>query len=123
MKNEITPTALQWEVIEQDDIIHIHLIGELTRDHLRPLYDQQQPLRNKWVMARQIYWDLTQITRIDSAGFALLCDLLHQSQMNIENNNTLNQATKQVVMNNAPSQLLTLSDLFGLSPWVRQFLL
>ncbi|TCJ97930.1 phospholipid transport system transporter-binding protein [Volucribacter psittacicida] len=123
LKNHTTAKVLQWEVVEQDAIIHIHLVGELTREHLLSLYEQQQPLLHKCVKAHQIYWDLKQVTRIDSAGFAFLCDLLHQSQTNLGGGDSLDHTTKQVVINNAPSQLLTLSDLFGLSAWVKQFLI
>ncbi len=58
-------------------------------------------------------WELAGITRIDSAGFALLCDLIHLCQrLNVQ---------RQVIAH-APVQLVTLADLFGLSEWITPFL-
>ncbi len=58
-------------------------------------------------------WELAGITRIDSAGFALLCDFIHLCQR-------LNVNRQQIA--DAPGQLVTLADLFGLSEWMAPFL-
>ena len=49
-----------------------------------------------------IEFDLTEINRIDSAGFALLCDFLHDCEQ---------LPNKKVRLINPPEQLLTLADL------------
>lgn len=117
MKTQTTK-GLKWELQTQDDIIRIHLMGEFTRDTLLALDQQRTTLMNKITNYAQICWDLSEITRIDSAGFALLCEVLHQCQ------NRIGQSDKNIKIKviHCPTQLLTLSDLFGLSRWLQQFL-
>ncbi|MDU0889045.1 MAG: NTP-binding protein, partial [Haemophilus parainfluenzae] len=50
---------------------------------------------------------------IDSAGFALLCDFLHDSEQ---------LPNKKVRLINPPEQLLTLADLVNLSHWIGTFI-
>ena len=58
-------------------------------------------------------FDLTEINRIDSAGFALLCDFLHDCEQ---------LPNKKVRLINPPEQLLTLADLVNLSHWISTFI-
>ena len=63
--------------------------------------------------SKSIEFDLTNIKRIDSAGFALLCDFLHDSEQ---------LPNKKVRLINPPEQLLTLADLVNLSHWIGTFI-
>ena len=108
--------SLHWESQVNDGKMTLQLSGELSRNTLLPLWQQ----RTSFLLERQssgqtILWDLTQITRIDSAGFALLCEFLQYNQ-------TLLVKEQTQILQNPPSQLLTLADLFGLSDWIAQFI-
>ena len=99
--------SLHWESNQHDDKITLRLKGELSQNTLLPLWQQ----RASFLLARKtetldVHWDLSQVNRIDSAGFALLCDFLNE---------------RKQLLQNPPSQLLTLADLFGLSDWIAQF--
>ncbi|MFY1027390.1 NTP-binding protein [Actinobacillus seminis] len=104
--------SLHWELLQNDDNITPRLIGELSRDTLLPLWSQRTSFLSQPKLAKQnIVWDLTEITRIDSAGFALLCDFIHDCQQ-------LQGAENRLQIKNPPIQLMTLADLFGLSDWI-----
>ncbi|WP_061886772.1 lipid asymmetry maintenance protein MlaB [Aggregatibacter actinomycetemcomitans] len=107
--------SLRWESDQNDDKIALRLKGELSRNTLLPLWRQ----RASFLLAQKtetldVHWDLSQVNRIDSAGFALLCDFLRHNQ-------TLLTNERKQILQNPPSQLLTLADLFGLSDWITQF--
>ena len=74
-------TALKWDLIQNNDKIALQLSGELSRNTLLPLWQQRASfLSEKLANQSTIEFDLTNIKRIDSAGFALLCDFLHDSE-------------------------------------------
>lgn len=107
-------TSLTWGLEQNDDKIILRLGGVLTRDTLLPLWEQRSSFLSKIALGSQpIIWELQALTRIDSAGFALFCDYLYQMQK---------QGQPQQLVN-VPKQLLTLADLFGLSHWIKPFLL
>lgn len=105
--------SLNWELLKNDDKITARLGGELSRDTLQPLWSQRDSFLSAAKNSALLIWDLTALTRIDSAGFALLCDLLQAAQT---------QSTAKVRLENAPKQLETLADLFGLSAWFSPFI-
>ena len=108
--------SLHWESQVNDGKITLQLSGELSRNTLLPLWQQRASFLLEGQSSGQtILWDLTQITRIDSAGFALLCEFLQYNQ-------TLLVKEQTQILQNPPSQLLTLADLFGLSDWIAQFI-
>lgn len=109
---------LTWALRPQGKHIRVHLAGALTRDSLLSLYSQQSAILAELAGFKQIEWDLANLGRIDSAGFALLCELLHQCQ------HLAGQTTepRTIHLINCPSQVLTLSDLFNLATWLQQFL-
>jgi len=81
---------------------------------LLPLWQQRASfLSEKLANQSTIEFDLTNIKRIDSAGFALLCDFLHDSEQ---------LPNKKVRLINPPEQLLTLADLVNLSHWIGTFI-
>ena len=105
--------SLTWEWQENNDKMTLRLNGELSRNTLLPLWQQ----RAVFFAAKNpatLQWDLAQVSRIDSAGFALLCDF-------IKHNQQLAPQTKQQLINFS-DQLVTLADLYGLSAWIRQFI-
>ena len=105
---------LNWDLVQNNDKIALQFSGELSRNTLLPLWQQRASfLSEKQLNQPIIEWDLTGITRIDSAGFALLCDFLHDSQQ---------LPNKIVRLINPPQQLLTLADLVNLSDWIAAFI-
>ena len=107
-------TALKWDLIQNNDKIALQLSGELSRNPLLPLWQQRASfLSEKLANQSTIEFDLTNIKRIDSAGFALLCDFLHDSEQ---------LPNKKVRLINPPEQLLTLADLVNLSHWIGTFI-
>ena len=107
-------TALKWDLIQNNDKIALQLSGELFRNTLLPLWQQRASfLSEKLANQSTIEFDLTNIKRIDSAGFALLCDFLHDSEQ---------LPNKKVRLINPPEQLLTLADLVNLSHWIGTFI-
>ena len=106
-------TALKWDLIQNNDKIALQLSGELSRNTLLPLWQQRASLSEKLANQSIIEFDLTNIKRIDSAGFALLCDFLHDSEQ---------LPNKKVRLINPPEQLLTLADLVNLSHWISTFI-
>lgn len=106
-------TALKWDLIQNNDKIALQLSGELSRNTLLPLWQQRASLSEKLANQSTIEFDLTNIKRIDSAGFALLCDFLHDSEQ---------LPNKKVRLINPPEQLLTLADLVNLSHWIGTFI-
>ena len=107
-------TALKWDLIQNNDKIALQLSGELCRNTLLPLWQQRASfLSEKLANQSTIEFDLTNIKRIDSAGFALLCDFLHDSEQ---------LPNKKVRLINPPEQLLTLADLVNLSHWIGTFI-
>ena len=108
--------SLHWESQVNDGKITLQLSEELSRNTLLPLWQQRASfLLEGQSSGQSILWYLTQITRIDSAGFALLCEFLQYNQ-------TLLVKEQTQILQNPPSQLLTLADLFGLSDWIAQFI-
>ena len=107
-------TALKWDLIQNNDKIALQLSEELSRNTLLPLWQQRASfLSEKLANQSIIEFDLTNIKRIDSAGFALLCDFLHDSEQ---------LPNKKVRLINPPEQLLTLADLVNLSHWIGTFI-
>ncbi len=101
---------LQWRTQQNNESLVVHLVGELNRNTLLPLWKQRasflSPKPNQ-----HIYWDLKELTRIDSAGFALLIELLNYYQK--QNRNSLIHT---------PEMLTGLAELFDLSEWFSPFL-
>ncbi|OOF42074.1 NTP-binding protein [Rodentibacter rarus] len=105
--------TLNWDLVQNNDKIAIRLSGELSRNTLLALWQQRASFLSEARLSQPtIEWDLTEMTRIDSAGFALLCDFLHISQQ---------LPNKRVRLVNPPQQLLTLADLVNLSDWLSAF--
>lgn len=107
MKPEKT---LQWDIFQNNESQVVQLKGELTRATLLPLWEQRASFLS--VKANQaIYWDLKDLSRIDSAGFALLTELLHHYEKQTENHLIhLHEAVE------------TLAELYGLSGWIKQYI-
>lgn len=107
-------TALKWDLIQNNDKIALQLSGELSRNTLLPLWQQRASFLSEQLANQSIIeFDLTNIKRIDSAGFTLLCDFLHDSEQ---------LANEEVRLINPPEQLLTLADLVNLSHWIGTFI-
>ena len=107
-------TALNWDLAQIDDKLSLRLNGELSRNTLLPLWQQRAAFLSVEKLSQShIEFDLTNLTRIDSAGFALLCDFL---------NFALRLPHKKVSLKNPPNQLLTLSDLVNLKDYINSFI-
>lgn len=104
---------LKWSAVQNDDRMALLLSGELSRDTLLPLWKawrQRTFLSEKQIADKHLAWDLEQVTRVDSAGFALLCDVIEYCRQT-------QQQDKTITLENVPPQVLTLADLFGLMDW------
>ena len=107
MKPEKT---LQWSVFQNNESQVVQLKGELTRATLCPLWEQRASFLH--TNANQtLYWDLAQLARIDSAGFAFLTELL----------NHYGKQTKNGLIH-VPEVIKTLAELYGLSDWIKQYI-
>lgn len=104
---------LNWDLKKNDDKITLLLTGALSRHTLLPLWQQRTVLLSATNLDKPyIEWDLSGLTRIDSAGFAALCDFLRDCQQ---------LPNKTVRLTHPPQQLLTLADLVGLADWIAKF--
>lgn len=107
MKPEKT---LQWSVFQNNESQVVQLKGELTRATLCPLWEQRASFLH--TNANQaLYWDLAQLARIDSAGFAFLAELL----------NHYGKQTKNSLIH-VPEVIKTLAKLYGLNDWIKQYI-
>lgn len=104
--------TLTWALKQNDDKIILRLIGELSRNTLLPLWEQRASfLSEENNQQKSLEIDLLEVSRIDSAGVALLCNLIQEYK-------ALMSKDSFVLLNNAPHQLITLADLYGLSDWL-----
>ena len=117
-KQAQTTAKLTWSAIQNNDKIALQLAGELSRNTLLPLWNEwkrQQRfagLSTSQMSAHVIEWDLSSLTRMDSAGFALFSELLHDIQK---------MAVSQKIIN-VPDELMTLAELFDLDNWLKTFI-
>lgn len=107
MKPEKT---LQWSILQNNESQVVQLKGELTRATLLPLWEQRASFLSV-KGNRSIYWDLKELVRIDSAGFALLSELLHYYEKQVEN-----------YLIHIHESVETLAALYGLSGWIKQYI-
>lgn len=102
--------TLQWGVQQNNERLFVKLSGELTRNTLLPLWKQRasflSPSDNQ-----HIYWDLKELSRVDSAGFTLLAELLSYYQKFAPN-----------CLINTPDVVKNLAELFDLDNWLNEFL-
>lgn len=105
--------SLHWELNQNNDNITIRLTGILSRDSLLAVWQEySSPLSLSRFNEKHLLLDLSAVTRIDSAGFAFICELI----------NKINSNVKSLEIISYPDQLIVLADLFGLSNWIKPFL-
>ena len=81
-----------------NDKIALQLSGELSRNTLLPLWQQRASfLSEKQNNQSLIEFDLTEINRIDSAGFALLCDFLHDCEQLPNKKSAVDKPSRTVI--------------------------
>ncbi|HGO5823817.1 TPA: lipid asymmetry maintenance protein MlaB [Mannheimia haemolytica] len=103
--------TLQWDIQQNNESLFVKLSGELTRDTLLPLWKQRASFLSP--KGKQgLYWDLKEVTRVDSAGFTLLAELLNHYHKIIPNS-----------LINTPESVKTLADLYDLDGWFKQFII
>lgn len=107
--------SLTWEWLQNGDKITLRFYGTLSRDTLFPLWQQRAIFFVPAEKYANLEWDFAQMARIDSAGFALLCDFVQYAQQH-------SPQIKHQKFIHYSDQLLTLADLYGLSDWIRQFI-
>ncbi|OBX05624.1 STAS domain-containing protein [Gallibacterium genomosp. 3] len=105
---------LDWQLDTKVEQATVSLIGVLNRHTLLPLWQQRQHFvlsQNAQLSSCQkIIWDLNAISHIDSAGFALLTELLMLNPL------------EQVCLVNVPEQCLNLAALFSLKEWLAKYI-
>ncbi|MDP8177761.1 NTP binding protein (Contains STAS domain) [Pasteurella skyensis] len=103
------PKPLHWNIQQDSDSLTVVLSGNLIRDTLSPIWEQRASFLTL-TSEQSIYWDLGQISAIDSAGLTLLIELLHfYSKTNVN----------RVI--NVPDSIFDLAQLFDLQEWLDQF--
>lgn len=108
--------TLTWVIKQSDDKIILQLVGELSRDTLLSLWEQRASFLSKENIEKiSLDIDLSEIVRIDSAGVALLCNLVQEYKTQFGNN-------VSILLSNVPTQLITLVDLYGLSSWLTPYI-
>lgn len=117
-KQAQTTAELTWSAMQNNDKIALRLAGELSRNTLLPLWNEWKRQQRFAVLSTSqmathvIEWDLSSLTRMDSAGFALFSELLHDIQK---------MAVSQKIIN-VPDELMTLAELFDLDNWLKTFI-
>lgn len=102
---------LKWDIQQNHEHLVVQLIGCLNRDTLLPLWKQRASFLSVQPN-QQIYWDLKQLESIDSAGFALLAEILNHYHK-----------TNPCSLLNPPDTIVKLAELFDLSGWLNTFLI
>ncbi len=100
--------SFNWQIEQADNKVVVHLSGDLTRNTLSPLWAQRGSLLSNYA-CDHIHWDLNEVAIIDSAGLALLVELLHLYQNKIN------------YLINLPKSINDLAILFGLEDWLNTF--
>ncbi|MDG6881344.1 Predicted NTP binding protein (contains STAS domain) [Phocoenobacter uteri] len=100
--------SINWYIKQEVDYIQVDLSGSLTRDTLFPLWEQRHSFLST-ELCNTIHWNLSDIDVIDSAGLALLVELLHLYH------------TKNNRLINLPQSVSDLAILFGLEDWLISF--
>ncbi|TDQ57910.1 phospholipid transport system transporter-binding protein [Mesocricetibacter intestinalis] len=109
-------TDLTWSITSKNDKIAFGLKGELTRNTLLPLWRQRSSLFARIREGEQdVYCDLSALSGLDSAGFALFCDILAECRSRLA-------PQYKLQLENIPSQLLTLAELYDLKDWLQAFI-
>lgn len=117
-KQAQTTAKLTWSAMQNNDKIALRLAGELSRNTLLPLWNEWKRQQRFAVLSTSqmathvIEWDLSSLTCMDSAGFALFSELLHDIQK---------MAISQKIIN-VPDELMTLAELFDLDNWLKTFI-
>lgn len=102
----------QWK-IEEKTPLNVLFSGVLTRDTVYILWKSQEEFIAKQINAEKIIWNLEQLQQIDSAGIALLIEILDEMSQHYN---------KKIELLNVPTQCSALIELFGLAKWFRQYL-
>lgn len=104
---------LHWEFHQNNESIVLQLSGELSRNTLLPLWhDYFSFLSSSKFDKQYLSLVLSDLTHIDSAGFAFLCELIEEVKDRV--------SLLKIV--SYPNQLIILANLFGLSNWIKPFL-
>ncbi|MBE2895010.1 STAS domain-containing protein [Spirabiliibacterium falconis] len=99
---------MQWRTAPTAIGAKLTLIGDLTRDSLLPLWQARETLTDT-VECLDI--ELAELATLDSAGFALLCDIIH-----------FYAQKSQVRLHHAPAILRDLALLYELNKWLDAFI-
>ncbi|MBE2898055.1 STAS domain-containing protein [Pasteurellaceae bacterium 20609_3] len=100
--------ALQWHSSRTEHGATLAFQGALTRESLQPLWHSRESLVEHGSL---IDIDLRELSQLDSAGFALLCDIVH-----------FYAQKGQVRLHHAPAILRDLALLYDLDTWLDAFI-
>lgn len=114
--------SLHWSVIpsnsaeqnENADIV-LHFTGKLTRDTLLPLWQSHKTLLADLTDKIQtLHFDFTDLTALDSAGFVMMCDIIHFYTQTYVNQFKVRLTTVSPLM-------YDLALLYDLHDWLNRF--
>lgn len=102
----------KWNVESRANCHFLQLQGSLTRNTLLPLWQQRTSLFvGKHCSQCTLYIELNQLSAVDSAGFVLICDILHYYSQ---------QSTVKLV--GVPHLILDFAELYDLDQWITPFI-
>lgn len=100
--------TFHWHSSYTEHCAKLSLQGKLTRESLQPLWQARRSLVNH---VEQLDLDLTELSQLDSAGFALLCDIIN-----------FYAQKGQVRLHHVPAILRDLALLYDLDTWLDDFI-
>lgn len=106
--------SFEWNVSHSEKGLHLQLNGDLTRSTLLPLWQRRASLfaENADLPAEScLYIELNHLETLDSAGFVLICEILHHySQRNT------------VKLTAVPHLVQDFAELYDLEQWLTPFI-
>ena len=106
--------SFEWNISSSEKRCCLQLNGNLTRSTLLPLWRQRLSLFAESVFSDPdtcLYIELNHLQTVDSAGFVLICEILHHySQRN---------TVKLVAV---PHLVLDFAELYDLDEWITPFI-
>ncbi|SMB88317.1 phospholipid transport system transporter-binding protein [Pasteurella testudinis DSM 23072] len=106
--------SFEWNISNSEPGCCLQLKGELTRSTLLPLWQQRAALfaENAFLSPEScLYIELNHLQTVDSAGFVLICEILHH----------YSQYTT-VKLRAVPHLVRDFAELYDLEQWLTPFI-
>ncbi|TNG94520.1 STAS domain-containing protein [Pasteurellaceae bacterium USgator11] len=101
--------TFKWQISSSENAYCLQLAGDLTRSTLLPLWQQRTSLFQTQKSCLEM--KLNQLGTVDSAGFVLICEILHRySELG------------EVKLVDVPHLVLDFAELYDLDQWLKAFI-